>query len=182
MELKQIGKQSEKGEERFVWIKWLRPVVCQALLLLLMMSGYVNFFPPLSSWTCSKAVLCGVTSAGIKVVVNKKIFTVQPSRKERECGKEHSLETQMALDINNVLWNNFKNMIAKRRGLYDEAKCIYLVHLEEFAVKLSWRSMPNVISHVLSQEWWDQEVSIKWQAHSVLFCTVQNNLVLQYGM
>lgn len=43
-------------------------------------------------------------------------------------------------------------MIAKKMGLYEEAECIYLVHLEEFAVKLSWRNMPNVISHVLPQE------------------------------
>lgn len=42
-------------------------------------------------------------------------------------------------------------MIAKK-GLYEEAECIYLVLLEEFAVKLSWRSMPNVISHALTQE------------------------------
>lgn len=95
---------------------------------------------------------------------------MQPNRKEREDGKELSLETQMALDIN-VLWNNFKNVIAKKKGLYEEAECVCL---EEFAVKLSWRNMPNVIS----QEWWDQEVSIKWRDRSVLFCTVQNNLVL----
>lgn len=63
--------------------------------------------------------MCGVTSAGIKVVVNlkKKIFAVQPSRKERKDGKERSLKTQRALDINNVLWNNLKNMIDKTKEL-----------------------------------------------------------------
>lgn len=34
----------------------------------------------------------------------------------------------------------------KKKVLYEEAECIFLVCLEEFAVKLSSRNMPNVIS------------------------------------
>lgn len=33
-------------------------------------------------------------------------------------------------------------MIAKKMGLYEEAECIYLVHLEEFAVKLPGGTCP----------------------------------------
>lgn len=44
-------------------------------------------------------------------------------------------------------------MIAKKRDyMKKQSECIYLVNLEEFAVKLSWSSMPNMISHVIFQE------------------------------